>query len=136
MAYWFKHDLERIKKRLSTIKDLVFEEIKSDESIRRWNAKEIHVGLIHPASAGHGLNLQDGGNTIVWFSQCFSLEAYQQTNARLYRQGQSSETVVVMHLVADKTIDKYALEVLEGKTNVQDALIDAVKAKVGDSHDD
>ena len=132
VAYWFKHDLERIVKRLSTIKEITFEEIKSDESIRRWNNKEITVGLIHPASAGHGLNLQEGGNTIVWFSQCFSLEAYQQTNARLYRQGQSEETVVVIHIVADKTMDSYALKVLEGKTNIQDALIDAVKAKVGD----
>ena len=131
VAYWFQHDLDRIKERLKSIPDITFEEIKSDESINRWNEGKTTVGLIHPMSAGHGLNLQSGGNTIVWFSMCFSLEAYQQTNARLYRQGQSSDTVVIIHLVADKTIDEYALSVLEGKTSVQNALLQAVKANVG-----
>ena len=127
-AYWFKHDLERIKAKLSTIPNITFDEIKSDESIARWNKGKINVGLIHPMSAGHGLNLQSGGNTIVWYSLCFSLEAYQQTNARLYRQGQKASTVVVIHLVADGTIDEHALKVLQGKSDVQNAVLDAVKA--------
>jgi len=127
-AYWFKHDLERIKAKLSTIPNITFDEIKSDESIARWNKGKINVGLIHPMSAGHGLNLQSGGNTIVWYSLCFSLEAYQQTNARLYRQGQKASTVVIIHLVADGTIDEHALKVLQGKSDVQNAVLDAVKA--------
>ena len=131
VAYWFQHDLERIKAKLSTIPDLVYEEINTEESIRRWNNKEIHVGLVQPQSVGHGLNLQKGGNTIIWYSMCFSLEAYQQTNARLYRQGQESDTVVVIHLVTDKTIDEHALRVLEGKTDTQNAMLNAVRAEVG-----
>ena len=136
VAYWFQHDLERIKAKLRSIPDLVYEEINSPESIRRWNNKEIHVGLVQPQSVGHGLNLQSGGNTIIWYSMCFSLEAYQQTNARLYRQGQESDTVVVIHLVADKTIDEHALRVLEGKTDTQNALLDAVKAEIGGKSND
>lgn len=130
VAYWFKHDLERIKAKLSTIPNITFDEIKTDESISKWNKGEISVGLIHPMSAGHGLNLQQGGNTIVWYSLCFSLEAYQQTNARLYRQGQKASTVVVIHLVADGTIDEHALKVLQGKSDVQNAVLDAVKAEI------
>ena len=131
VAYWFRHDLERIKARLSTIPNLVYEEIRSADSIERWNRGEIAVGLAQPQAMSHGLNLQAGGNTVIWFSMCFSLEAYQQTNARLYRQGQKSDTVVVIHLVADGTIDEHALKVLEEKNSVQNAVIDAVKAEIG-----
>lgn len=86
------------------------------------------MALIHPASAGHGLNLQAGGSTIVWFGLTWSLELYQQTNARLWRQGQSADTVVVQHIVAEGTIDERILKALSEKDTTQSALIDAVKA--------
>ncbi|BAZ97533.1 DEAD/DEAH box helicase [Dehalococcoides mccartyi] len=103
VAYWYKHDYERIVEKLESIK-VSFSKLDTAESIRRWNNKEIPVGLIHPASAGHGLNLQAGGSCIVWFGLTWSLELYQQTNARLWRQGQTAETVVVQHIVTKGTI--------------------------------
>jgi SNF2 family DNA or RNA helicase len=127
VAYWFRHDFERITERLADRK-IPFEKLDSDDSIRRWNRKEIPVGLIHPASAGHGLNLQDGGSTIVWFGLTWSLELYQQTNARLWRQGQQSDTVVIQHIVTKGTIDGQILRALSDKNDTQSALIDAVKA--------
>lgn len=87
VAYWFKHDLERISKRLKEL-NISFEEIKTESAIRKWNEGKVQVGLIHPASAGHGLNLQSGGSSLIWFGLTWSLELYEQTNARLYRQGQ------------------------------------------------
>lgn len=128
VAYWYQHDLRRIKKRL-TERRIAFEEIKSAASIAKWNRGEIAVGLIHPASAGHGLNLQAGGNTLAWFGLCWSLELYQQMNARLYRQGQQS-TVVVTHIVAEDTIDEHILQALKQKDKTQAALIAAVKAVI------
>ncbi len=128
VAYWFKHDLERIKKRLVE-RRIPFEEIKTAASIAKWNRGEIAVGLIHPASAGHGLNLQAGGSTLAWFGLCWSLELYQQMNARLYRQGQQS-TVVVTHIVAADTIDEHILAALKQKDKTQAALIRAVKAVI------
>ena len=125
VAYWFKHDLERIKKRFSV------HEIKSSKDIADWNNGDIPVALIHPASAGHGLNLQSGGSTIVWFGLTWSLELYQQTNARLWRQGQSAETVVIGHIVTKGTIDEQILKALQTKDKTQSALIDAVKAEIG-----
>lgn len=122
IAYWFRHDLERIRKRFDV------REIKSSKDITDWNAGQIPVGLIHPASAGHGLNLQDGGSTIVWFGLTWSLELYQQTNARLWRQGQKSRTVVIQHIVTADTIDGQILNALRRKDKTQSALIDAVKA--------
>lgn len=98
------------------------------ESIRRWNAGEIPVTLIHPASAGHGLNLQTGGSTLVWFGLTWSLELYQQTVARLWRQGQSAETVVIQHIIAKGTMDERIIKALSEKDTTQAALIDAVKA--------
>ena len=98
VAYWFKHDLSRIMRRL-TEKKIPFEKLDSEESIRKWNRGELPVALIHPASAGHGLNLQSGGNTLIWFGLTWSLELYQQTVARLWRQGQTAETVVVQHII-------------------------------------
>lgn len=129
VAYWFRHDFERIAERLHERK-ITFEKLDSDDSIRRWNQKEIPVGLIHPASAGHGLNLQDGGSTIVWFGLTWSLELYQQTNARLWRQGQQADTVVIQHIVTKGTIDGQILRALSEKNDTQSALIDAVKAAV------
>ncbi len=129
IAYWFQHDLDRIEKRLSD-KKIGFEKLDSDGSIARWNKGEIPVALIHPASAGHGLNLQDGGNFLVWFGLTWSLELYQQTVARLWRQGQQSGTVVVQHIITDRTIDEDVMDALEHKEVTQSRLIAAVKAKV------
>lgn len=129
VAYWFKHDLTRITERLKKLK-VIYQKLDSDESIRKWNEKELQVGLIHPASAGHGLNLQSGGSTMVWFGLTWSLELYQQTVARLWRQGQAENTVVIQHIVAVGTIDERILKALEQKDNTQSALIDAVKAEV------
>ena len=130
VAYWFRHDLERITERLHKLK-IPCSRLDTDGSIRKWNAGEIPVALIHPASAGHGLNLQSGGNTLVWFGLTWSLELYQQTVARLWRQGQESETVVVQHIITDGTIDGRIMKALSEKDNMQSALIDAVKAEVG-----
>ena len=127
VAYWFKHDLARITERLQKL-HIPFSRLDSAESIKRWNDGELSVALVHPASAGHGLNLQSGGSCIVWFGLTWSLELYQQTNARLWRQGQSAETVVVQHIVAKDTIDERILKVLSKKESTQAALIDAVKA--------
>mgnify|MGYP004477953973 FL=1 len=121
VAYWYRHDLERIKSRFSV------REIKTSEDISDWNKGEIPVALIHPASAGHGLNLQNGGSTLVWFGLTWSLELYQQTNARLYRQGQKN-TVVIQHIITKDTIDEQILKALKKKNKTQSDLIDAVKA--------
>ena len=135
VAYWFKHDLDRIKKRLDKL-GVIYKTLDKPENIRQWNDKELQVGLIHPASAGHGLNLQSGGNTIVWFGLTWSLELYQQTVARLYRQGQKSGSVVVMHIIAKDTMDELVLRALKDKDMTQTRLIDAVKAKIkGVDHD-
>ncbi len=130
VAYWFKHDYERICSRLQKL-HIPFSKLDTDISIKRWNNGEIPVALIHPASAGHGLNLQSGGSTIVWFGLTWSLELYQQTNARLWRQGQTSETVVIQHIATENTIDKQILKALQSKDKTQSALIDAVKASLG-----
>ena len=127
VAYWFKHDLMRITERLMKL-GINFQTLDSKISIKKWNAGELQVGLIHPASAGHGLNLQEGGNAIVWFGLTWSLELYQQTNARLWRQGQRADTVVVQHIVTKGTIDERILMALEQKNHTQEALIEAVKA--------
>ena len=124
VAYWFKHDLARIKAKFPFVR-----EIKTDADIRAWNRGEIEVGVIHPASAGHGLNLQTGGSTLIWFGLTWSLELYQQTNARLYRQGQKN-TVVIHHIVTKGTIDERVLKALEKKEKTQNSLIDAVKAEL------
>ena len=123
VAYWFKHDLEKIKDRFDV------REIKSAKDISDWNEGKIPVALIHPASAGHGLNLQAGGSTLIWFGLTWSLELYQQTNARLYRQGQDS-TVVIHHILTKGTIDEDVMKVLKAKEKIQDALIDSVKARL------
>ena len=127
VAYWFKHDLTRISERLQKL-HIPFSRLDDAASIRRWNNGEFSVALIHPASAGHGLNLQSGGSAIVWFGLTWSLELYQQTIARLWRQGQTSETVVVQHIVTKGTIDERIMKALSKKEHTQTALIDAVKA--------
>lgn len=124
VAYWFKHDLERIKKRFDV------REIRSSVDISDWNGGKIPVALIHPASAGHGLNLQSGGSTLVWFGLTWSLELYQQTNARLWRQGQTADTVVIQHIIAKGTIDEQIMKALKTKDTAQAAIIIAVKAEV------
>lgn len=124
VAYWFKHDLQRIKKRFNV------REIKSSKDITDWNNGDIPVAVIHPASAGHGLNLQAGGSTLIWFGLTWSLELYQQTNARLWRQGQISGTVVIEHIITKGTIDERILKALSLKEVTQNALIDAVKANL------
>ena len=125
VAYWFQHDLWRMKERFPDIRVL-----RSSEDIRDWNAGKIPVAAIHPASAGHGLNLQAGGSTLVWFGLTWSLELYQQTNARLWRQGQKADTVVIHHLVTEGTIDERILQALKGKDRSQETLINAVKAQL------
>lgn len=129
VAYWFKHDLERIKERLDSL-GVNYGYLDKDDAIRKWNEGKLNVGLIHPASAGHGLNLQSGGNVIVWFGLTWSLEFYEQTNARLYRQGQKAESVIVIHIVSKGTIDEDVLDVIHGKATRQNALLKAVKAGV------
>lgn len=124
VAYWFKHALQRIKKRFDV------REIKTSKDIIDWNNGDIPVAVIHPASAGHGLNLQAGGSTLIWFGLTWSLELYQQTNARLWRQGQSSGTVVIEHIITKGTIDERILKALSLKEVSQNALIDAVKANL------
>lgn len=124
VAYWFKADRERIEKRFKV------REIKTADDIKQWNKGMIDLALIHPASAGHGLNLQSGGSTLVWFSLTWSLELYQQTNARLYRQGQKN-TVVIHHLITKNTIDEDIMKSLKRKDKTQEALMRAVKARIG-----
>lgn len=129
VAYWFRHDLIRIMERLKKA-GVYFCVISSDQSIKDWNNGKIAVGLIHPASAGHGLNLQNGGSILVWFGLTWSLELYQQTNARLWRQGQKSGTVVITHIVTRGTVDEQIVKALQKKELTQAALIEAVKANL------
>lgn len=123
IAYWYRHDLDRIKARFDV------REIKADRDITDWNAGNIPVAVIHPASAGHGLNLQAGGSTLIWFGLTWSLELYQQTNARLWRQGQT-DTVVIHHIITKDTIDEDVMAALRKKERTQSSLINAVKARL------
>ena len=125
VAYWYKHDLQRIKARFKNARC-----IDTAKDIDDWNAGKIPLALIHPASAGHGLNLQDGGCTIVWFGLTWSLELYQQLNARLWRQGQK-HTVVIHHIITKGTHDEDVMRALENKDTRQSALIEAVRARIG-----
>ena len=150
ISYWFKHDRARIIEHLvkcgyseqagssesaghtaaanntaAAVRDL-----RSEDDIADWNAGRIPVALIHPMSAGHGLNIQSGGHILLWFGLTWSLELYQQTNARLWRQGQKSETVVIQHIITEGTIDERIMAVLGKKNKTQNALIDAVRAEL------
>lgn len=124
VAYWYKHDLARIQERFKV------RELKSSKDITDWNAGKIPVAVIHPASAGHGLNLQAGGSTLIWFGLTWSLELYQQTNARLWRQGQQAETVVIHHIITRGTVDEDVMQSLSVKDRSQAALMRAVRARV------
>ena len=126
VAYWYRHDHDRIVGRLES-RGYTPRDIRSDDDIADWNAGKIRVGLISPASAGHGLNIQKGGHILIWFSLIWSLELYQQTNARLWRQGQK-EVVTVHHIVCRDTVDEDVLKALEHKDTTQQKLISAVKA--------
>lgn len=127
VAYWFKHDLSRIEERLKKC-HISFSTLDTADSVKRWNNGELPVALIHPASAGHGLNLQAGGSTLIWFGLTWSLELYQQSNARLWRQGQTSDTVVIHHIITQNTVDGKIMKALKTKDKTQAALIEAVKA--------
>lgn len=129
IAYWYKHDLNRIKQRFPV------REIQTSKDILDWNNGNISLAAIHPASAGHGLNLQSGGSTLIWFGLTWSLELYQQTNARLWRQGQTS-TVIIHHIISKDTIDEDVMKALKKKEKVQGNLIDAVKARIGGGRND
>ena len=128
IAYWFKHDRERI---LQHLRSAGYDprDIKESEDIQSWNAGSIPVALIHPASAGHGLNIQEGGHILIWFGLTWSLELYQQTNARLWRQGQSN-TVTIHHIITKDTVDEDVLAALASKDVTQEKLIAAVKAQL------
>ena len=124
VAYWYRHDLERIRTRFCV------REIRTPTDISDWNAGKIPVAVIHPASAGHGLNLQAGGSTLIWFGLTWSLELYQQTNARLWRQGQQAETVVIHHIITRGTVNEDVMQSLSEKDRSQAALMRAVRARV------
>jgi len=121
--YGFRHERDRIKKRFEA------EEINTSSDIAKWNRGEMAIALCHPASAGHGLNLQSGGCTIIWFGVTWSLELYQQANARLWRQGQK-QTVIINHILTKQTIDERVMLALDNKDTGQKALIEAVKARM------
>lgn len=126
--YAYKHDLERIQKRFPQTR-MLGKGAEGVKDIESWNTGKTSLLAAHPASAGHGLNLQDGGNTIVWFGLNWSLELYQQANARLHRQGQQ-RSVIIHHLVTEGTMDEDVMTALEGKAVDQDALMAAVKARI------
>lgn len=126
--YNFKSDLERIQKAVKKLK-LRVGVLKDKEDIAKWNNRELDILLAHPASAAYGLNLQDGGNHIVWFGLNWSLELYQQANARLYRQGQK-ENVIVHILVADGCRDIDVIQALEDKNKGQEMLLNSLKARI------
>lgn len=132
IAYWFKHDRQRIIEHLESIgyrfgKNL--RDIKDSDDIKLWNAGQLPVAMIHPASAGHGLNIQSGGHILIWYGLTWSLELYQQTNARLWRQGQT-QTVTIHHIVTKNTVDEDVLAALASKDVTQEKLIAAVKARL------
>ena len=121
--YSYKHDVERIQKAIPDARVL-----KSNDDIQSWNRGEISLLLVHPASAGFGLNLQHGGHIIVWFGLTWSLEQYQQANARLYRQGQT-QSVIIHHLITQGSVEHRVMDSLQGKKDVQDDLLRALKLK-------
>lgn len=126
VAWNFKHDRDRIMKRLAKYKP---RELKTSKDINDWNNGDVAVLLAHPASAGHGLNLQRGGSLIVWYSVNWSLELYQQFNSRVYRQGQDKH-VIIHHLIAEHTHDEDVMKAIQAKDRKQETLLSAIKAKV------
>lgn len=128
IAYWFKHDRQRIMEHL-TAAGYSPRDVRESKDIKDWNAGNIPVALIHPAGAGHGLNIQEGGHILIWFGLTWSLELYQQTNARLWRQGQK-QTVTIHHIITENTVDEDVLAALASKDVTQEKLIAAVKARL------
>lgn len=128
VAYWYKHDLERIEERLLS-RHISYGKVDKPESVEHWNRGDYPVMLIHPASAGHGLNMQQGGSTLIWFGITWSLELYQQVNARLWRQGQQN-TVVIHHIICKETIDEKIMAALQSKDKDQANLMAAVRAEL------
>ncbi len=128
VAYWFRHDKARIQEYLKGI-GYETREIKESKDIQDWNAGKISVAVIHPASAGHGLNIQEGGHILIWFGLTWSLELYMQANARLWRQGQKN-TVTIHHIITKGTVDEDVMAALEAKDVTQGKLIAAVKARL------
>lgn len=128
VAYWFRHDKARIQEYLKGI-GCETREIKESKDIQDWNAGKVPVALIHPASAGHGLNIQEGGHILIWFGLTWSLELYMQANARLWRQGQKN-TVTIHHIITKGTVDEDVMAALEAKDVTQEKLIAAVKARL------
>jgi len=126
IAYTYKHELDRLMASLKKYKPI---KMTTDQHIKDWNAGKIQVMLMHPASGGHGLNLQEGYSSALWFSLNDSLELYQQFNKRLHRQGRKYP-VNIGHLIARGTEDEAVVKNLDGKTNIQDALMESVKAKI------
>ena len=124
IAYWYQHERLRIMERFDA------RELKTDKDIADWNAGKIPIALIQPSAAGHGLNLQEGGSSIIWYTMPWSLELYQQTNARLWRQGQRAESVVIQHLMTVNTIDEEIMKALQSKDRTQSAMMRAVKARI------
>ena len=131
ISFWFKHDRDRIVKFLASA-GYEIRDLKTPEDIELWNAGQVHIALIHPMSAGHGLNIQSGGHILIWVGLTWSLELYQQTNARLWRQGQSS-VVTIHHIITKNTVDTDVLAALASKNVTQEKLIAAVKAQIGES---
>ena len=123
--YSFRHDLETIQRRIPEARTL-----EGPEDIAAWNRGEIRVLLAHPASVGYGLNLQEGGHVIVWYGLTWSLELYQQANARLHRQGQE-RPVIVHHLITEGTVDEQVMKALQAKDTSQAALLAALKERSG-----
>lgn len=132
IAYHFRSDMEMLMRYLPEhdINPVVFD--GTPEMERSWNRKEIPVMLVQPASCGFGLNFQEGGHTLIWYTIPWSLEEYEQTNARIYRQGQT-EPVIIHHLMTKGTIDKHILKAIETKSVTQQALLNAVEATLEDS---
>ena len=128
VAYWFRHDRARIQDYLKGI-GIETREIRDSKDIQDWNAGKIPVALIHPAAAGHGLNIQEGGHILIWFGLTWSLELYMQANARLWRQGQKN-TVTIHHIITRETVDEDVMAALEAKDVTQEKLIAAVKARL------
>ena len=126
--YGYQHERDRIVEALSKTK-LRVRVYKNSDDERDWNNHEIDVLLAHPASTAYGLNLQEGGHRIIWFGPTWSLEQYQQANKRLHRQGQKYP-VIIHHLITQETVDEDVIKTLDGKNDVQDALLEAIKARI------
>ncbi len=124
--YNYRHDYEAL---ISCFRKLKPRKLDDTKDMEDWNNGKVQMLLAHPASVGHGLNLQAGGNIIIWYGLTWSLELYQQANARLHRQGQTN-TVIIHHLVAEGTVDEHVMEILKTKDRVQNTLLEAVKAKI------